>query len=162
LCSTRIHRSWHPTIIQNRWLPSYLIGWLQARARRRHRTPHKQPRKRFRKRHREKRPLDRSDRRGMLGTSGILPQVHQGGISRCGDLVGWSLRRLLLRVRFRKRILRASSTPVLTGTQGVPSRRVLDRADPNTTVLILPIAFEPFDRSRRQIVGSHSPWRLSR
>jgi hypothetical protein len=36
------------------------------------------------------------------------------------------------------------------------------RPDPNTTVLILPIAFEPFDRSRRQIVGSHSPWRLSR
>src|SRR5439155_21922001 len=29
-------------------------------------------------------------------------------------------------------------------------------------VLILPITFEPFDRPRRQIVGSHSPWRLSR
>jgi hypothetical protein len=36
------------------------------------------------------------------------------------------------------------------------------RPDPNTSVLILPIAFEPFDRSRRQIVGSHSAWRLSR
>jgi hypothetical protein len=30
-------------------------------------------------------------------------------------------------------------------------------SDPDTTVPILPITFEPFDRPRRQIVGSHSP-----
>jgi hypothetical protein len=30
-------------------------------------------------------------------------------------------------------------------------------SDPVTTVLILPITFEPFDRPRRQILGSRSP-----
>ena len=30
-------------------------------------------------------------------------------------------------------------------------------SDPDASVLILPITFEPFDRPRRQIVGSHFP-----
>ena len=36
------------------------------------------------------------------------------------------------------------------------------RSDPDTTVLIPPIAFEPFDRPRRLIIGNHPPGRLSR
>ena len=31
------------------------------------------------------------------------------------------------------------------------------RSDPDTTVLIPPIAFEPFDRPGRLIIGNHSP-----
>jgi hypothetical protein len=37
------------------------------------------------------------------------------------------------------------------------SRVCRTRSDPDTTVLIPPIAFEPFDRPRRQIIGNHPP-----
>jgi len=37
------------------------------------------------------------------------------------------------------------------------SLRGRTRSDPDTTVLIPPIAFEPFDRPRRLIIGNHPP-----
>src|SRR5215469_11438231 len=37
------------------------------------------------------------------------------------------------------------------------SRVCRTRSDPDTTVLIPLIAFEPFDRPRRQIIGNHPP-----
>src|SRR5262245_56424099 len=43
------------------------------------------------------------------------------------------------------------SRPALVGSCRSPA------SDPDTTVPILPITFEPFDQPGRQIVGSHSP-----
>jgi hypothetical protein len=46
---------------------------------------------------------------------------------------------------------RSHFRPALVGSCWSPA------SDPVTSVLILPIIFEPFDRTRRQILGSHSP-----
>ena len=77
------------------------------------------------------------------------------------DRDGGSLERavLLLVAEMKIFFLLAAEMKILApGLNSLLSAGALgDPRLPDTSFLILPITFEPFDRPRRQIVGSHSP-----